>query len=64
MTTKSKNETKTKKLNLKNSILFATFFSRKGNQKFLIDFLNSILNIEINSIDIKEEVNLEIQIQI
>ena len=40
-------------------ILFATFFSRKGNQKYLIDFLNSILHIDINTIDVKEEVNLE-----
>lgn len=30
------------------------FFSRKGNEKFLIDFLNAILKIEI-----REEVNLE-----
>ena len=48
-----------KKLNLKNDIIFKAFFSRKGNEKFLIDFLNSILKIEITSIQIMEEVNLE-----
>ncbi len=35
------------------------FFSRKGNEKYLIDFLNAILKIEITRIDVKEEVNLE-----
>lgn len=48
-----------KKLNLKNDIIFKAFFSRKGNEKYLIDFLNSILKIEITNIEIKEEVNLE-----
>lgn len=48
-----------KKLNLKNDILFKSFFSRKGNEKFLIDFLSSILKIEITDIQIQEEVNLE-----
>lgn len=48
-----------KKLNLKNDIIFKAFFSRKGNEKYLLDFLNSILKIEITSIEIKEEVNLE-----
>ena len=48
-----------KKLNLKNDIIFKAFFSRKGNEKYLIDFLNSILKIEITKIEIKEEVNLE-----
>lgn len=36
-----------KKLNLKNDIIFKTFFSTKGNEKFLIDFLNALLKIEI-----------------
>ena len=48
-----------KKLNLKNDIIFKTFFSRKGNEEFLIDFLNSILKIQISKIKIQEEVNLE-----
>ena len=47
------------KLNLKNDIIFKAFFSRKGNERYLIDFLNSILKIEITKIEIKEEVNLE-----
>ena len=45
--------------NLKNDIIFKAFFSRKGNEEFLIDFLNALLGIEIVKIDIKEEVNLE-----
>lgn len=48
-----------KKLNLKNDIIFKAFFSRKGNEKFLIDFLNALLDIEITKINIKEEVNIE-----
>ena len=35
------------------------FFSRKGNEKFLIDFLESLLETKIESIEIREEVNLE-----
>ena len=50
---------KTKKYNLKNDIIFKAFFSRKGNEIFLIDFLEALLNIKIESIKIKEEVNLE-----
>ncbi len=49
----------TKKLNLKNDLIFKTFFSRKGNEKFLIDFLEALLKIEIKKIAIQEEVNLE-----
>lgn len=48
-----------KKLNLKNDIIFKTFFSRKGNEKFLIDFLNALLKIEIKNIKILGEVSLE-----
>ena len=58
--TESKRNTNNEsKLNLKNDILFKAFFSRKGNEKFLIDFLSSILKIEIREIHIQEEVNLE-----
>lgn len=46
-------------MNLKNDIIFNTFFSRKGNEDFLIDFLQSLLKIEIVKIKIREEVNLE-----
>ena len=59
MTQKVTNTKTSTKLNLKNDILFKTFFSRKGNEKYLKDFLNSILKIEIAEIRIQEEVNLE-----
>ena len=48
-----------KRLNLKNDIIFKTFFSRKGNEEFLIDFLNALLKIEIKNIVIRNEVSLE-----
>ena len=48
-----------KELNLKNDVVFKAFFSRKGNEKFLIDFLESLLETKIESIEIREEVNLE-----
>ena len=47
------------KFNLKNDIIFTALFARKGNEEFLIDFLQSILKIEIKKIKIREEVNLE-----
>ena len=40
-------QTKEKKYNLKNDIIFQTFFSRKGNEEYLIDFLNALLKKEI-----------------
>ena len=52
-------KTKEKKYNLKNDVIFQTFFSRKGNEEFLIDFLNALLNKDIKSIEVREEVNLE-----
>jgi hypothetical protein len=45
--------------NLKNDIIFQTFFARKGNEEFLIDFLNALLNKNIKNIEIRDEVNLE-----
>ena len=51
--------TKEKTYNLKNDIIFQTFFARKGNEEFLIDFLNGLLKKDIKSIEIREEVNLE-----
>lgn len=48
-----------KTLNLKNDIMFKAFFSRKGNEEFLIDFLKALLKIDIKEIKIQEEVNLE-----
>lgn len=46
-------------LNLKDDIMFKVFFSRKGNEEFLIDFLKALLKIDIKAIKIQEEVNLE-----
>lgn len=48
-----------KELDLKNDIIFQAFFSRKGNEEFLIDFLSALLKIQIQKINIREEVNLE-----
>lgn len=53
------NQKTKKKLNLKNDIVFKAFFSRKGNEEFLIDFLEALLKIKIKEIQIREEVNLE-----
>ena len=52
-------QTKEKIYNLKNDIIFQAFFARKGNEQFLIDFLNALLKMDIKSIEIREEVNLE-----
>ena len=48
-----------KKLNLKNDIIFQAFFAKKGNEIFLTDFLESLLKIKINKIEVREEVNVE-----
>ena len=45
-------------LNLKNDLVFKAFFGRKGNEKFLIDFLSALLKIEIKTIKISQEVDL------
>ena len=44
--------------NLKSDVMFKAFFTRKGNEKFLIDFLESILDVKIKKIEIQQEVNL------
>ena len=44
-----------KRLNLKNDIVFKAFFAKKGNEKFLIDFLESLLKIKIKNVKIREE---------
>ena len=46
-------------LNLKNDVIFKVFFSRAGNEKYLREFLEALLKIEIKKIIVKEEVNLE-----
>ena len=47
-----------KKYNLKDDIIFKAFFSKPGNEIYLIDFLEGLLNMKINEIKVKEEVNL------
>lgn len=67
MSNKKKTNTEEKELkeqngkiyNLKDDIIFKAFFSRKGNEEFLIDFLKALLKIDIKSIEIREEVNIE-----
>ncbi len=46
------------RLNLKNDIVFKAFFDQKGNEKFLIDFLEALLKTKIKNIKIQEEKNL------
>ena len=55
----TKNTTKEEKPSLKRDIYFKAFFSKEGNEKYLKDFLNAILNIEIYYLKVREEVNLE-----
>ena len=56
---KQNTKEKEKVYNLKNDIIFKAFFSRKGNEEYLIDFLNALLKIEIEKIEIRNEVSLE-----
>ena len=42
--------TKEKTYNLKNDVIFQTFFARKGNEEFLIDFLNGLLKKDIKQV--------------
>lgn len=46
------------KLNFKNDIIFKAFFSKKGNEKYLKEFLESLLKIHIKKIEVKSEVSL------
>ena len=46
------------KLNLKNDIMFKAFFGKKGNERYLKEFLESLLKIHIEKIDIRSEVSL------
>ena len=56
-----KSTTKEKTYNLKNDVIFQTFFARKGNEEFLIDFLNGLLKKDIKSIEmqLRNEYNIE-----
>ena len=47
------------KLTLKNDIIFKEFFSKKGNEKYLQDFLTALLEINITKIEIQRDVSLE-----
>ena len=55
----ARNPKQAKVYNLKNDIIFKAFFGRKGNEEFLIDFLEALLHIKIEQIIIREEVDLE-----
>ena len=48
-----------KELTLKNDVIFKEFFARKGNEEFLVDFLNGLLGLEIQKIRITQEKDLE-----
>ena len=39
-------------LNLKNDIVFKAFFTKKGNEKYLKSFLESLLNEKIEQIEV------------
>lgn len=39
-------------LNLKNDIVFKAFFAKKGNEKYLKSFLESLLNEKIDEIEV------------
>ena len=59
-TKKSSKPTKeNKKYNLNDYVIHIAILLSKGNEIFLIDFLEALLNIKIESIKIKEEVNIE-----
>ena len=48
-----------RKPSLKDDIYFKAFFSKRENKASLIDFLEGLLKIKIEDIEIKEEVSLE-----
>ncbi len=39
-------------LNLKNDVIFKAFFTKKGNEKYLKSFLESIIKEQIDEIEI------------
>lgn len=45
-------------LSMKSDYVFGEFFSRKGNEELLKDFLTSIMEVEINKIEVIKEANL------
>lgn len=46
-------------LTLKNDVVFKAFFSKKGNERFLISFLENLLNISIYHIEIIKDASLQ-----
>ncbi len=42
-------------LTLKNDVIFKEFFSKKGNEVYLKEFLSALLNIEIKKIEIQKD---------
>ena len=46
-------------MNLKNDIVFKMFFGKKGNEKYLINFLEAVLNTKIEEIEVLQEVTLQ-----
>ena len=53
----------TKKLVMKDDIMFKAFFSKKGNEKFLKGFLNALLGKEIAIKRLKSGLMVELQYQ-
>ena len=49
----------TKKLVMKDDIMFKAFFSKKGNERFLKDFLNAILGKDIKIKKVIHDARLE-----
>ncbi len=46
-------------LNLKNDVIFKAFFTKKGNEKYLKSFLESILKEKIDQIQVIRRSKLE-----
>jgi len=49
----------TKTLVMKDDIMFKAFFSKKGNEKFLKDFLNAILGKDVKIKRVIHDLRLE-----
>jgi len=48
------------KCSLKNDIVFKIFFGKRENQKFLKSFLESLLEIKINKLEVIQEASLDL----
>ena len=44
---------------IKRDVIFKAFSTRKGNEKYLINFLSHLLNIEIHKFKVMPEVSVE-----